>query len=93
MLKTFLEHIAVVLCKKRLGKTAYIRKMRPFCDLPKMALKQRLQALKIVTLGQKLEIQNSMLKKFYNTLQLFYAKKKQLKKQLTFEKLAHFENC
>ena len=30
MLKTFLQHIAVVLCKKRLQKTANIRKMRAF---------------------------------------------------------------
>ena len=29
MLKTFLQDIAVVLCKKRLQKTANIRKMRP----------------------------------------------------------------
>ena len=30
MLKTFLQHIAVVLCKKRLRKTANIGKMRAF---------------------------------------------------------------
>ena len=42
MLKTFLQHIAVVLCKKRLPKTANIRKMRAFWKLPKMATKQRL---------------------------------------------------
>ena len=30
MLKTFLQHIAVVLCKKQLEKTANIRKMRAF---------------------------------------------------------------
>ena len=30
MLKTFVQHIAVVLCKKRLQKTANIRKMRAF---------------------------------------------------------------
>ena len=30
MLKTFLQDIAVVLCIKRLQKTANIRKMRPF---------------------------------------------------------------
>ena len=42
MLKTFLQHIAVVLCKKRLQKTANIRKMRAFWKLPKMATKQRL---------------------------------------------------
>ena len=42
MLKTFLQHIAVALCKKRLQKTANIRKMRAFWKLPKMATKQRL---------------------------------------------------
>ena len=30
MLKTFLQDIAVVLCRKRLQKTSNIRKMRPF---------------------------------------------------------------
>ena len=33
MLKTILKHIAVVLCKKRLEKTANIRKMRGFCKI------------------------------------------------------------
>ena len=33
MLKTFLQHIAVVLCKKRLEKTANIRKTRAFWKL------------------------------------------------------------
>ena len=42
MLKTFLQHIAVALCKKRLEKTAKIGKMRAFWKLPKMATKQRL---------------------------------------------------
>ena len=45
MLKTFLQHIAVVLCKKRLQKTVNIREMRAFRKLPKMATKQRLQTL------------------------------------------------
>ena len=45
MLKTFLQHIAVVLCKKRLEKTANIGKMRAFWKWPKMATKQRLQTL------------------------------------------------
>ena len=35
MLKTFLQHIAVVLCKKRLEKTANIRKMRAFLKMAK----------------------------------------------------------
>ena len=30
MLKTFLQHIAVVLCKQRLEKTGIIRKMKAF---------------------------------------------------------------
>ena len=42
MLKTFLQDIAVVLCLKLLGDTAYIRKVRPFEKLSKMATKQRL---------------------------------------------------
>ena len=41
-LNIFLQHILVVLCKKRLQKTANIRKMRAFFKLPKMATKQRL---------------------------------------------------
>ena len=35
MLKTFLQHIAVVLCKKRLQKTANIREIRAFWKLQK----------------------------------------------------------
>ena len=42
MLKTFLQHIAVVLCKKRLQNAANIGKMRGFWKWPKMATKQRL---------------------------------------------------
>ena len=35
MLETFLQHIAVVVCKKRLQKTANIRKMRAFQKIAK----------------------------------------------------------
>ena len=41
MLKTFLQHIAVVLCKKSLEKTANIRKMRAFWKLQKRATKKK----------------------------------------------------
>ena len=41
MLKTFQEHFAVVVRKKRLQKTAKIRKIRAFWKLPKMATKER----------------------------------------------------
>ena len=35
MLKTFLQHIAVVLCKKRLQKTTNIEEMRAFLNCQK----------------------------------------------------------
>ena len=37
MLKTFLQHIAVVLCKKRLQKTANIRKIKGILKMAKNA--------------------------------------------------------
>ena len=40
--KRFYKHIQVVLCKKRLKKTANIRKLRAFWKWPKMATMQRL---------------------------------------------------
>ena len=40
--KQLQKHITVVLCKKRLQKTANIRKMRPFWKLAKKATMQRL---------------------------------------------------
>ena len=42
ILKKFLQEIAVVLCEKRLEKTANIRKMILFSKLAKMATKQGL---------------------------------------------------
>ena len=55
MLKTFLQHIAVVLCKKRLQKPANIGKMRSFQKWPKMASKQRLQTLENRHFGSKIK--------------------------------------
>ena len=40
--KAFYKHIKIVLCKKRLEKTANIRKMRALLKWPKMATMQRL---------------------------------------------------
>ena len=42
MLNTSLQDIAVVLYKKRLQKTANIKKIRPFGKYAKMTTKQRL---------------------------------------------------
>ena len=61
MLKTFLQHVAVVLCKTRLQKTDNIRKMRAFW---KWQPSKGYRLCKIVTLGQKLKIRKNMLKTF-----------------------------
>jgi len=42
VLKTFLQRIPDVLCKKKAPKTANNRKMRALLKLPRMATKQRL---------------------------------------------------
>ena len=88
MLKTFLQHIAVVLCKKRLQKTANIRKMRAFWKWPPS---KAYRLGKIVTLGQKLKMHKNMLKTFLQHIAVVLCKKR-LKKQLIFEKWEHFEN-
>ena len=89
MLKIFLQNIAFALCKKRLQKAVNIRKMRAFWKLPKMATKQRLKTLQNRHFGSKMK--NACYKRFYNTLQLIYAKKGS-KKQLIFERWEDFEN-
>ena len=105
MLKTFLQHIAVVLCKKRLQKTANIGKMRAFWKLPKMATKQRLcrskrlcifkmlsffqRLCKVVTLGQKLKMHKNMLKTFLQHIAVVLCKKR-LQKTANIGKMRAF---
>ena len=55
MLKTFIHHIAVVLSKNRLQKTAIIRKMKAFFKYPKMATKQRLYTWQNPHFGSKIK--------------------------------------
>ena len=76
MLKTFLQHIAVVLCKKRLQKTANIRKMRGFWKWPPS---KAYRLGKIVTLGQKLKMHKNMLKTFLQHIAVVLCKKRLLK--------------
>ena len=77
MLKTFLNHIAVVLCKKRLEKGANIRKMRAVLKLPKMATNHRLYSLcKILTLGEKLKMEKNMLKTFLQHVAVVLCRKR-----------------
>ena len=92
MLKTFLQHIPVVLCKKRLPKTANIRKMRAFENSQNWPLSKGYRLGKIVTLGQKLKMHKNMLKTFLQHIAVVLCKKR-LQKQLIFEKWEHFENC
>ena len=65
VLKTFLQHIAVLIWKKRLQKTGNIRKMRAFWKLAKNGHQAKaIDFSKIVTLAQKLKMHKNMLKTF-----------------------------
>ena len=85
IIKTFLQHIAVGLCKKRPQKTANIRKMRAFWKYPKMATKQKRH------FGSKNKIHKNMLKRFLQHIAVVVFKNGS-KKQLKIEKWEHFEN-
>ena len=82
MLKTFLQDIAVVLCKRRLEKTANNRKMGAFRKLAKMATSKGYSLGKTVTLGQKLKIQRNIIKTFLQDIAVVLCKKR-------FEKTAN----
>ena len=71
MLKTFLQQIGVVLCKKRLQKTANIGKMRPFWKWP---LSKGYRVCKIVTFSQKLKMHKNMLKTFLQDIAVVLCK-------------------
>ena len=86
MLKTFLQHIAVVLCKKRLQKTANIRKMRAFWKWPPS---KGYRLGKIVTLGQKLKMHKNMLKTFLQHIAVVLCKKR-LQKTANIRKMRAF---
>ena len=73
--------------KKQFQKTAYIRKIRTFWKWPKMATMQR--PCNLLSLGQKIKLPKTCEKRFYNTLQLFYAKKR-LQKTANIRKMEAF---
>ena len=75
MLKTFLQHIAIVLCKKRLQKTANIGKMRAFENWQKWPPSKGYRLCKIVTLAQKLKMHKNMLKTFLQHIAIVLCKK------------------
>ena len=90
MRKKFLEDIAVVLCKKRLEKTANIRKMRAFWKWPKNGHQAKaIRLSKIVTLGQNLKMHKNMRKKFLEDIAVVLCKKR-LEKTANIRKMRAF---
>ena len=63
--KRFYKHIKVVLCKKRLEKTANIQKMRAFEKFPKMATVQGYSFCKLAAWLKNLK-QKRCEKRFYD---------------------------
>ena len=88
--KRLYKHITVVLCKKRLQKTANIRKIRPFWKLAKMPTMQRLWPFcKMVSLGQKLKMPKTCDKRLYKHITVVLCKKR-LKKTANIRKMRPF---
>ena len=91
LLKTFLQHIAVNLCKKRLQKHLILEKWEHFENCQKWQPREGYRLCKIVTLGQKLKMHKNMLKTFLQHIAAVLCKNGS-KKQLILEKWEHFEN-
>ena len=79
-------HYSCFMQKKRLQKTASIRKMRPFIKLAKMATVQRLYPLQSGQFGSKIKIAKSMRKTAVEAHYTCFMQKNGSKKQLIFEK-------
>ena len=77
MLKRFLQHIAVVLCKKRLEKAAnFFEKLHHFENCQKWPPSKGYSLCKIVTLAQKLKIRKNILKTFLQHIAVVLCKKR-----------------
>ena len=71
------KHNKVVLCKKRLQKTASIQKMRLLWKLPKMATMQKLYSpCKALSLGQKINLPKTCQKHLYKHIKVVLCKKR-----------------
>ena len=90
--KRFYKHLKVVLSKKRLEKTANIRKMRAFLKWPKKVTVQRLKPMQNAPFRSKNKIAWNMQKTFPQTPKSCSMQKNGLEKQLIFEKWEPFEN-
>ena len=72
--KWLYNQIIVVVCKKRIEKTANIREMRGFWKLAEMATRQSL--CKMVSLGQKIKLLKTCEKRLYNHIIVVLCKKR-----------------
>ena len=89
MLKTFLQHIVVVLCKKRLQKHLILEKWEHFENCQKLQKSKGYRPCKIVTLGQKLKMHKNMLKTFLQHIAVDLSKKR-LQKNANIGKMRAF---
>ena len=89
--KRLYKHITFVLCKRRLEKTANIRKIGRFGKLQKWPLRKGYSLCKMPSLAQTLKLPKTCAKRLQKhiTAVLF---KTQSKKHLIFEKWDDFEN-
>ena len=89
--KRFDKQITDVLCKKRLEETLNIREMKPFWKLEKWEQCKGYSVCKLLSLGQKIKVPKTCLKRFYKHITDVYAKNSS-KKRLIFEKWDDFKN-
>ena len=84
-LKRFYKTLPLFYGKNYEKKQLIFEKLDHFESWQKLPPSKGYSLCKMVTLGQKLKMQKTWLKRFYKTLQLIYAKNGS-KKQLIFEK-------
>ena len=82
------KHIQVILCKKRLQKTAHIRKMGVFWKWPQY---KGYSPCKILSLGQKIKLPKTCEKRLYKHIQVVLCKKR-LQKTAPMRKITAFLN-
>ena len=74
--KRLYNHIIVVLCKKRIEKTANIGEIRDLENWQKWALGKGYSLCKMVALGQKIKLLKTCEKRLYNHIIVVLCKKR-----------------
>ena len=74
--KRLYNHIIVVLCKKRIEKTANIGEIRDLENWQKWPLGKGYSLCKMVTLGQKIKLLKTCEKRLYNHIIVVLCKKR-----------------